>query len=104
MKIVNLILTLCLVCGLTMNAQNKKKGNTEEVTFEVSMTCNNCKKRIEKTIPWEKGVKDMNVDLPTKTVTVKYDTRKTSVEALKKAIEDLDFASVRIKTDDKKLE
>lgn len=94
MRIFSLILTLCLVCSFNLNAQDKKKKNTEEVTFKVSMSCNNCKKKIEKNIPWEKGVKDMEVDLESKTVTVKYDSKKTTADNLKKAIEKLEFASV----------
>lgn len=94
MRIFGLILTLCLAFSFNLNAQGKKKKQTEEVTFEVSMSCNNCKQKIEKNIAWEKGVKDMEVDLDDKTVKVKYDANKTSTENLKKAIENLGFASV----------
>lgn len=74
-------------------AQNKKekKNNKEQVVFDVSMTCENCKKRIEKNIAFEKGVKDMKVDLPAKTVMLEFNPSQTDVEKLQKALVDLGY-------------
>jgi copper chaperone CopZ len=55
------------------------------------MQCHNCKAKIEKNIPWEKGVKDLQVDLEEKTVTIIYNPQKTTEEKLQKAIEKLGF-------------
>ncbi len=89
-----LIVMLCFI-SLSFNtyAQDKKakKKEKKEVTFDVSMTCDNCKKRIEKNIAFEKGVSDMKVDLPGKTVMVVYQTNKTNIEKLQKAIEKLGY-------------
>lgn len=89
-----LIVMLCLT-SLSFNtyAQDKKdkKNEKQEVTFDVSMTCDNCKRRIEKNIAFEKGVSDMKVDLPGKTVMVIYQTNKTDIEKLQKAIEKLGY-------------
>ncbi len=89
-----LIVMLCLA-SLSFNsyAQDKKDKNADkkEVTFDVSMTCDNCKKRIEKNIAFEKGVCDMKVDLPAKTVMVVYQTNKTDQIKLQKAIEKLGY-------------
>ncbi len=89
-----LIVMLCLA-SLSFNsyAQDKKDKNADkkEVTFDVSMTCDNCKKRIEKNIAFEKGVTDMQVDLPAKTVMVVYHANKTNLEKLQKAIEKLGY-------------
>lgn len=82
-----LIVMLCLASlSFSSYAQDKK-----EVTFDVSMTCDNCKKRIEKNIAFEKGVTDMQVDLPAKTVMVVYHANKTNQEKLQKAIEKLGY-------------
>jgi len=70
-----------------------KKKQAAEVTFKVNMTCENCKKRIEKHIAWEKGVKDLTVNLDEKLVTVKYDGKKTDEASLKKAIEGLGYVA-----------
>ena len=96
MKTVRLITLLLAICTLTCagfaqdNKGNKKK-KTEEVTFTVNMTCGNCKAKIERHISWEKGVKDLKVDLDKKQVVIKYDSAKTNEESLKKAIEGLEF-------------
>lgn len=87
-------LMLMLLVGGTVFAQDKKadkKNEKETVLFDVSMHCENCKKRIEKTIAYEKGVTDMNVDLPNKTVMVEFKKDKTSVTKLQTALEKLGY-------------
>jgi copper chaperone CopZ len=96
MKIVKLFVLMTVMCSLTTAgiAQDKKAGKkqkTETVTFSVSMTCDNCKAKIERHISWEKGVKDLTVNLDKKQVTVKYDPAKTTEKKLEKAITDLNF-------------
>ena len=80
---------------MNVDAQNKKeqKKNKEEDVFNVSMTCENCKKRIEKNIAFEKGVSDMKVDLPEKTVMVVFNPQKTNVGNLQKAFEKLGYTA-----------
>lgn len=89
-----LIVMLCLTfLSFNTYAQDKKdkKADKKEVTFDVSMTCDNCKKKIEKNIAFEKGVSDMKVDLPGKTVMVVYQANKTDQEKLQKALEKLGY-------------
>lgn len=92
-KIVLIVMLCFTVLSLNTYAQDKKSKNSDktEVTFDVSMTCDNCKKRIEKNIAFEKGVSDMKVDLPGKTVMVVYQANKTNQEKLQKAIEKLGY-------------
>jgi copper chaperone CopZ len=89
--------------GATVNAQNKKtlKSDRETVVFDVSMTCENCRKRIEKNIAFEKGVTDMKVDLDNKTVQIEFRKTRTTVENLKAAIEKLGY-EVKIHDSEKK--
>lgn len=61
------------------------------VTFEVSMHCKNCAKKISENISFEKGVKDLDVSLDDKLVTITYDPAKTDTGALKSAIEKLGY-------------
>jgi copper chaperone CopZ len=101
MKTKQLLLVISLIfCCLTANAQEKKdaKKKKEVVTFVVNMSCENCKAKIEKNVSWEKGVKDLRINLEKKTVTVTYDPQKITKEQLKKAIEKLEF-SCEEKTD-----
>ncbi|SHE48825.1 heavy-metal-associated domain-containing protein [Dysgonomonas macrotermitis] len=91
-----LFLIACFTAvSINVQAQSnkEKKSNKEEVTFDVSMTCQNCQKKIEKNIAFEKGVSDMNVDLPAKTVMIVYNPAKTNVGKLQEAIEKLGYTA-----------
>ena len=87
---------MCLIALLGVgaaNAQKPKKGEKKSVTVEImtSLDCEGCAKKINETLPYEKGVRDVKVDVPTKVVTVTYDPTKTNNEAIIKA-----FAKVKI--------
>lgn len=74
--------------------------------FKVSqMTCENCVKKINSNIRFEKGLKDFNTDLKTKTVTITYDADKTNVEKLKEGFRKFHYEAELVKetkVDDKK--
>lgn len=95
MKLRIFLITVILMMGITttVDAQTKKplKNDKETVLFDVSMTCENCQKRIEKNIAFEKGVTDMKVDLEHKTVQIEFKKAQTTVENLKAAIEKLGY-------------
>lgn len=90
-KLFTPLLILMLFVTSVAFAQDKKGNDKETVTFEVSMHCQSCQKRIEKNIPYEKGVTDLKVDLPNKTVSIEYKSDKTTVANLQKAIEKLGY-------------
>ncbi len=100
-----LLLCAALFIGVGASAQEKKaeekKAKTGTVTFDVGMNCHSCQLKIEKNIPWEKGVKDMKVDLEKKQVTIKYDPNKTDEKTLEKAIEKLDFTCEKAEVEQK---
>ena len=87
------IFLMCLVALLGVgaaNAQKPKKGEKKTVTVEflTNIDCEGCAKKVYNTIPYEKGVEDVEnvkVDVPTKIVTVTYDPAKTNNETLIKA-------------------
>lgn len=90
------ILLMCLVALLGIgaaDAQKPKNGKKQNVTVEfmTSLDCEGCAKKINETLPYEKGVRDVKIDVPTKVVTVTYDPSKTNNEAIIKA-----FAKVKI--------
>ncbi|MDR1417040.1 MAG: cation transporter [Prevotellaceae bacterium] len=84
------LLTFTAMLGATTLKAALKTGEAE-VTFKTTIHCDHCKARLEKSIPFEKGVEDMEVKLSDKTVRVKYKADKTSVDNLKKAIEKLGY-------------
>ena len=90
------ILLVCLVALFSVavaDAQQPHKGKKQTVTttFVTDIDCEGCAKKVTNTIPYEKGVKDVQVDVPSKTVTVTYDPAKTNEEALVKA-----FSKIKI--------
>lgn len=91
-----------LVCGLIMptTASASDKGELVTVVYSVGLHCNNCKKKVENNIAFEKGVKDLQVNLEDKTVTVTFRTDKTDSEKIKEAIEKLGY-TVLIKEEKK---
>ena len=69
----------------------KKVKEVKEVIFSVHLHCENCVKKVQENISFEKGVKGLDVCQGHQTVTVKYDPAKTSEETLKAAIEKLGY-------------
>jgi len=92
-----LVFAFCFTV-LNVNADDKK--NISEVTYKVEMDCQSCVNKVTKNIPFEKGVKDLNVDFEAQTVTIKYRDDKTNKENLVKAFEKLDFKAVELKEGD----
>ena len=101
LKTILLVVGILFISSIT-KAQEKEQKKNETVKYWVSMTCENCKAKVEKNIPFEKGVKDMLVDLETKTVTINYKTKKTSPKKLEKALKDLGFKAELIVAEEKK--
>ena len=90
------LIMLCLVAVLgfgVADAVAQKKGGTVKTTvFVTDIDCEGCAKKVTNSIPFVKGVKDVKVDVPTKTVTVTYDATKSDDAALIKA-----FTKIKIK-------
>lgn len=91
LKIFTMALLLVAGTAFALSAQSKKGAKAETAVYEVSLHCVNCQAKVEKNIPFEKGVKDVAIDLETKTVTVKFDPSKNTRDGLKKAIEKLGY-------------
>jgi copper chaperone CopZ len=86
-----LLLIGAVCCTLFVSAANNpsaKRANTREtVVLTCDIHCQGCCDKIMKNIAFEKGVKDLQCDLKTKTVTVTYDAAKTDVPTLLKAFD-----------------
>ncbi len=69
----------------------KEKPKVKEVTYSCTIDCHSCKNKIMKNIPFEKGVKKVDVNLEKKLVTVAFREDKNTSENLEKAIEKLGY-------------
>ncbi len=105
MKTIRLVLMLAamLLAAISVNAE--KKGE-KTVVFNAVLNCKSCVAKVEKNIPFEKGVKGLEVDLEAQTIAITFREDKNNEENLRKAIEKLDVkvkgiagADVEKKTD-----
>ena len=70
----------------------------DNVKFKVTnIRCQNCAKRVEKTLKANEAVQEVNVDLQAKTVCVSYDASKANAEALLKTLTDAKYQAEILK-------
>lgn len=83
------IIMFCLMAVIGFGASDamaqKKQVDLKTTVFQTDVDCENCAKKVDNSIPYQKGVKEVKVDVSTQTVTVTYDKAKTNDEALLKA-------------------
>jgi len=96
------ITALCLFLTTNVTAQDKAPKKTAEVTFSIDIDCPSCVKKLEAKLPFEAGVKDLKIDLPSKTVWFLYATDKTDKEKLAKALDKLGYPAKEVENKDKK--
>ena len=90
-KTITAIIAVLMAFSVSMYAGPKKKGEVKDVTFSVHLHCENCVKKVQENIAFEKGVKGLDISLEDQTVAIKYDAAKTSEQTLKTAIEKLGY-------------
>lgn len=98
-KMILCCLVAVLGCGVfAVEAKTpQKKGEIVTTVFTVDIYCESCAARIMNNVPViGKGIKDIQVDVPSKEVTVTYDSAKTSPEELIKG-----FGKIRVKAEEK---
>ena len=77
-KLMMFALVLTLGLGLT-TARDKKTENVKTTTFVADIHCENCSTKVMNNVPaLGKGIKDVDVDLAQKTITVTYDAEKNN--------------------------
>ena len=90
MKVIRLILIMTVMLSAVLSASAQKK-NEKTVVFDANLHCESCKAKVEKNLPFEKGVKDLKVDMKKQTITVTFREDKNTTENLQKAIEKLNI-------------
>jgi len=85
-----LIFTMC-ACALLLSATPSKVYR--KVIYKTSIECEHCAEKVKENISYVKGVKDLSVDVPTKCVSISFDTLKTDTLRLRKAIEKLGYSA-----------
>lgn len=90
MKTIRVIVAVTIVL-LTSALVYAEKKATKTVVYKATLHCQSCKAKVEKNIPYEKGVKDLKVDMEAQTVTVTFREDKNTKEQIRKAIEKLNI-------------
>lgn len=93
-----LITILFLGCVITATAADDKE---KEVKIKTSAICEMCKERIERNLAFEKGIKESNLDLKDKVVTVRYNPKKTDVNKIKANISKTGYDADEVTADEK---
>ena len=78
-----------------------KEQKKQEVTFLTTMHCDKCAGKISENVSFEKGVKDLKTDTPSKTVKIVFDPSKTDTIKLATAIRKLGYKAKVIEFKDK---
>lgn len=100
-KSILLIALIAMVTTLFAMDQKKETKSTknvdETVVFVADLHCKSCVTKLEKNLPYEKGVKGLKIDEKNKTIAITFKKTKNSVENLKAAIEKLDVKVLGLK-------
>ena len=92
-----ILLSMSLLIGSMSKAyshvhpKEEPKKSVELVVFDVSVHCQGCKAKIERSLAFEKGVKEVEASVEHRTVTVRYKTKKTNPDKLADAIRKLGY-------------
>ncbi len=98
MKTVKLILGIIVFLLISIGLKAQTNNELKKVVFEVNLTCHSCEKLMMKNLPYEKGVKDVKVDLDKKEITILFRNDKNSIKLLQEAIEKLGYTA-KVKDD-----
>ena len=91
------LLALAMMCGVACGAKTLK---TLVVKTNPEIHCENCEKKIKDNIRFEKGVKEIVTNLDDKTVSIKFDADKVSVETLLVAFEKISYKATVVEVKD----
>lgn len=92
MKKINIFFVTLLLILAACSAASVE-DNYKIVSFDTSLTCENCKTKMFDNLPKEEGVVDLKVSVEEKVVTILYNDQETSVEKLADKIFSLGYSA-----------
>ncbi|MFA5194722.1 MAG: heavy metal-associated domain-containing protein [Bacteroidales bacterium] len=97
MKTKNAMLTMCMMAvfmmASTMSFSQTTKPDKQVVKFKTNAHCGSCKNTMEQGLAYDKGIKDVSVDLDTKILTVVYNPKKTNEQNIKAKVNKLGYTA-----------
>lgn len=97
-------LAFLVIISISTTAKSQEQKKEETITIKTSAVCGMCKERIEKGMSFEKGVKEVSLNVKTKMLTVTYKTSKTDLEKLKTAVTKIGYDADDLTADPKAYE
>ena len=92
MKRINIFFVIILLILAACSATSVE-DNYKIVSFDTSLTCENCKTKMFDNLPKEEGVVDLKVSVEEKVVTILYNDKETTVEKLADKIFSLGYSA-----------
>lgn len=96
--LIGLLTFAFLIAGITGYASDDKE---KVARIKTSAICSMCKERIERNLAFEKGIKESNLDLKDKVVTVTYNPQKTDINKIKANISKTGYDADDVTADEK---
>jgi copper chaperone CopZ len=87
-----LFAAILLIGWTSLNGQSPLK-ETVKLKIKTSMTCDGCKETLFDGLAYEKGIKDLDINLESNTITVTYQTWKNDSTSIKNIIKDLGYVA-----------
>lgn len=81
-----ILFSVLFAFALTLSTAHATDDKEKVVKIKTSAICGMCKSRLERNLGLSKGVKEANLDLKTKVMTVTYNPSKTDEAAIKATI------------------
>ena len=92
-----LLLPICLLALACVFISSTDKPERRKVVYSSNVDCESCQKKVLENIAFEKGVKDVSVDIEKETVSIVFDESKTDTLKLSRAIRRLGYEAKVIK-------
>ena len=94
------ILVTMVILLMSSSGYSQDKKNAE-IKIKTSAVCGMCKDKIEQGLAYEKGIKDVSLDVETKIATVNYNPAKITPDQIRKAISKLGYDADEVLADKK---
>lgn len=93
-----LFLTLAVV---NCSSSKEAASNLETVEINTTAQCGMCKETIEKAMAYERGIKEFNLDVDSKVLTVTYNPKKTNPDKIRQAVAKVGYDADDVKADER---
>jgi periplasmic mercuric ion binding protein len=90
------ILTIAIML-FTLTAFGQKEKKVIQIDIQTSAECNSCKERLEGKLNYTKGLIFADLDVPSKVLTVKFKTKKISLDEIRKIVSDMGYDADGVK-------